>query len=216
MTEIWKPIEGYEGIYEVSDQGRVRNVKRGGRLLSCVKVAHGYLCVSLYKDGKQRMLLVHRLVALAFIPNPENKEQVNHKDLDKTNNTVGNLEWVTRDENLKHAEEHRPSSQRERNPSDPKNRTVDLWHSHLQELREGKGMTQEELAEACCVRLDTIKGIEAGTKCFREVSANVMLKLAWALSVSPEALVDYDVAEGIRREKEWHSRAKKKKHKKED
>jgi hypothetical protein len=103
--ETWKTIEGYEGIYEVSDQGRVRNVKRDGRLLSVVSVAHGYRAVSLYKEGKRKMHLAHRLVARAFIPNPENKPQVNHIDGVKTHNFVSNLEWATVAENIWHAED---------------------------------------------------------------------------------------------------------------
>lgn len=90
MSEQWKPIEGYGGKYEVSNLGRVR---QGEKSVNQYKDGKGYLRVSLYKDGAERNVKVHRLVALAFIPNPENLPMVNHKDEVKTNNRVDNLEW---------------------------------------------------------------------------------------------------------------------------
>lgn len=186
MTEIWKPIEGYEGIYEVSDQGRVRNVKRGGRLLSCVKVAHGYIAVSLYKDGKQRMNLVHRLVALAFIPNPENKPQVNHLDGVKEHNTVGNLEWVLPHENIWHAI---------RTGLKP---TIypDRGGSTLQQLRESHGWSKEELAERSGVQQSTIEHIERDKRFIRTHCITTVYKLARALNVSIETLADFNEGGG--------------------
>ena len=110
--EIWKPISGYEGIYEVSNLGRVRSCdrfvvynngrkhKRKGKVLSQSYDAQKYYKVGLCKNGKQKNFSVHRLVAQAFIPNPGNKEQVNHKDETRTNNRVENLEWATTSENI--------------------------------------------------------------------------------------------------------------------
>ena len=217
--EEWRPVEGFEGIYEVSNLGRVRNIKKGGRLMTPQKVAHGYIQIRLHKNGEKTQWLLHRLVAKAFIPNPENKEQVNHKDLDKSHNTVDNLEWVTRDENLQHAEKFKPwctrrNSWRDGAPEDKPNYTANLWRSKVRPLREHKGLTQEELAAACCVRLDTLVGLEDGTKSFRETSVNTAFKLAWALGVKIEDLVEYDVAEAIRRETEWHNRATRRKQRK--
>lgn len=95
-SEIWVPIAGYEGLYQVSNLGRVRSlVQRRNwkpRVLSPGKV-RGYLQVQLYKDGHRKQFKVHRLVAEAFIPNLQNLPQVNHKDEDKTNNAECNLEW---------------------------------------------------------------------------------------------------------------------------
>ena len=90
--EEWKNIIGYEGLYEVSDKGNVRNVRRN-TLLKLSKNKYGYIQVYLYKNGIRTGLKVHRLVAQAFIPNPDNLPQVNHKDEDKTNNRVDNLEF---------------------------------------------------------------------------------------------------------------------------
>ena len=89
--EVWRPVVGYEGLYEVSNLGRVKTV----RLLTPCKDAYGYPLVGLTKDGQLRSLRVHRLVAEAFIPNPHNLPMVNHKDEDKGNSHVDNLEWCT-------------------------------------------------------------------------------------------------------------------------
>ncbi|MBQ5900688.1 MAG: HNH endonuclease [Clostridia bacterium] len=92
--EQWKNIKGYEGFYQVSDLGRVKSLKYGKeRVLVGIKDTHGYLMVRLCKDSKAKTCKVHRLVADAFIPNPNNLPQVNHKDENKGNNVVTNLEW---------------------------------------------------------------------------------------------------------------------------
>ena len=95
MEEIWKDIPGYEGLYQVSSCGQVRSIKSGRiRVLSpCLR--KGYFAVDLSKNGKTRMRSVHRLVATAFVPNPNNFPEVNHKDETATNNNADNLEWCT-------------------------------------------------------------------------------------------------------------------------
>ena len=99
--EHWKEIAGYEGIYEVSDQGRVRSLKFGKeKILKPWKDRGGYLKVSLCKDCHKKYLFVHRLVADAFIQNPNNLKTVNHKDEVKTNNVASNLEWMSQRDNL--------------------------------------------------------------------------------------------------------------------
>lgn len=90
--EEWKDIEGYEGIYEVSSKGQVRNI-RSGKVLKQQKSDKGYCKVKLRKDGVTKEYRIHRLVAMAFIPNPDNLPQVNHKSEVKTENSVDNLEW---------------------------------------------------------------------------------------------------------------------------
>lgn len=102
QKEEWRDIAGYKGLYQVSNFGNVRGIKRGG-VLSPHTLQDGYCQVMLCKDGKVRGKLNHRLVAEAFIPNSDNKPQVNHIDGDKTNNKVDNLEWVTQSENQLHA-----------------------------------------------------------------------------------------------------------------
>ena len=94
--EIWCPIKGYEGLYGVSDQGRVRSLKFGKeRILKPVRMPKGYLQVNLYKNGEMKTYRLHRIVAKTFIPNPQNLLEVNHKDENKENNSVQNLEWCT-------------------------------------------------------------------------------------------------------------------------
>lgn len=96
MKEVFLDIPDYEGLYEVSNLGRIR---RNGKILKPCKNRGGYLLVELCKNGIRRTVLVHRLVSQSFIPNPQNLPQINHKDEDKTNNTVNNLEWCTREYN---------------------------------------------------------------------------------------------------------------------
>ena len=91
MKEIFKEIEGYEGLYEVSNLGNIRSLRKNIILKPALN--QGYLQVNLVKDGITKVFLVHRLVAQAFIPNPNNLPLVNHKDYVKDNNNVENLEW---------------------------------------------------------------------------------------------------------------------------
>ena len=101
MKETWKDINNYEGYYQISNLGRVRNIKYN-RFLTNHLNHKGYNRTCLCKNSKQKVMRIHRLVAEAFIPNPESKQEVNHKDFDKTNNKVSNLEWVTGKENIRH------------------------------------------------------------------------------------------------------------------
>ena len=117
MKEIWKDINGYEGLYQVSNLGRVRSLNRyvnsaiknnnkvirKGKILKFNSNWNNYLQVNLSKCGKEKMFAVHRLVALTFIPNPNNLSQVNHIDGNKFNNSVNNLEWCTAKENINHS-----------------------------------------------------------------------------------------------------------------
>lgn len=107
MVEKWKDIAGYEGYYQVSNIGRVRSLDRvvvksngvkltlKGQILSAKSDYHGYLRVNLSKSGKVKLKKVHRLVAEAFLPNPDNLPEINHKNEIKTDNRVDNLEWCS-------------------------------------------------------------------------------------------------------------------------
>ena len=104
MEEIWKDIEGWEGYYQVSNMGNVKslNYRRTGKegILKPKKDKDGYLVVCFNNDNKIKYYLVHQLVAQAFIDNPENYNEVNHKDENKQNNCVDNLEWCNRAYNI--------------------------------------------------------------------------------------------------------------------
>ena len=97
MNEEWKPVPGFEGLYEVSSFGRVKTSRRKGSPGGILKLcpSRGYYSVALCKDGKYFRILVHRLVATVFLENPDNLPCVNHKDENGTNNRVENLEWCT-------------------------------------------------------------------------------------------------------------------------
>ena len=103
MQEEWKSIDGYED-YLISNFGRIKSLKNGNEIiLSTWTNEDGYLCVNFWKDGKRHHFRVNRLVAMAFIDNPNNLSEVNHKDGNKGNNLVENLEWSTRSQNVRHA-----------------------------------------------------------------------------------------------------------------
>ena len=101
--EIWKDIAGYENKYQVSNYGRVRNIYGKGKILKPWMNDNGYLLVTLSKDGIRKKYRVHRLVAQAFIPNPDNLETVDHIDSNKTNNHIDNLQWLSGIDNTRKA-----------------------------------------------------------------------------------------------------------------
>lgn len=113
MQEIWKDVKEYEGLYQVSNYGRVKSIsyfnhanKKSyprNKILKPLKNEKGYLRIDLAKNGKSKKVRIHRLVAQTFISNPNNYQEVNHIDGNKQNNRVDNLEWCTHSYNMKHA-----------------------------------------------------------------------------------------------------------------
>lgn len=113
--EVWKPVAGYEGLYEVSNLGRVKTIARKVNRINRGEVSvqetimkpstitRGYKLVGLRKNGVRKGCTIHRLVAEAFIPNPDDLPQVNHKDGNKANNSADNLEWCTAQDNMLHS-----------------------------------------------------------------------------------------------------------------
>lgn len=142
MGEIWKDIKGYEGLYQISNLGRIKSSDRElcnsrgvyvrqGRVLKNGKNQYGYFQVSLYKDGKRVNKQVHKLIAIAFIPNTNNYKIINHIDGNRQNNNINNLEWCTQKHNVKEAyrlglvhKKYKPVNQ-----YDLKNNFIKTWES---------------------------------------------------------------------------------------
>lgn len=112
ICEIWADIASFEGIYQISNMGRLKSFKdlSDGRILSLKNGKRDYFSIVLRYGKKIRHTRIHRLVAESFIPNPYGKPQVNHKDGNRQNNKVWNLEWVTEKENARHAVDHNPNT----------------------------------------------------------------------------------------------------------
>ena len=118
MTEIWKDIPGYEGLYQASNCGNIRSLN--WRKMNIVRNLYlkphnkGYLQVELAKNGEKKMITVHRLVALTFIPNPDNLPTINHKDENKRNNDEANLEWCTFSYNTAYSKNKNPHKHKQK------------------------------------------------------------------------------------------------------
>lgn len=170
MEEIWKPIKDYEGLYEVSNLGRVKSLDRiimqrgfpkklKGRILKGRLNRKGYITVILHSDGLPNTQKIHRLVALVFIKNPENKREVNHINGIKTDNRSENLEWNTTSENLTHAFKIGLKEGLKGGKNGRAKLTEDMVRSIKKEL---SSMTQVELAEKYGVSPVCISKIKLG------------------------------------------------------
>lgn len=153
--EIWKPVRNYEGLYEVSNLGRVKslNYKRTGkeRILKAGKSGNGYLQVNLYKDGNREQPLVHRLVATAFLDNADNLPEVNHKDEDKTNNCVENLEYCSRLYNMNYGTGSKRSAEKRSKPvfSVDKKSGLIMWWESAKEAERCTGINNGNIINCC-------------------------------------------------------------------
>ena len=176
-NEVWRPISGYEGLYEVSNLGRVKSLPRmrkgrgvglhrtGGRILSCNGLAgEGYPIVQL-SNVSLRQFFVHRLVADTFIPKIHGKEYINHKDGDKTNNRVDNLEWCTFSENMNHAWK----TGLRKDGTHPNKKRVRVFYQNgdikeydsIADASRETGVDQSNISRLCGGNRKMIKGIKA-------------------------------------------------------
>lgn len=160
MTEIWKNVSGYEGTYQVSNLGRVKRLFKNGKenILSGKKDKDGYIEVILSSNQKKKYYRLHRLVAEAFVPNLESKPQINHKDRNKQNNSVDNLEWVSGSENVAHTFVtgrkifRRPVVQYTRNMD-----IVSFWNS-IREAGKTLKIAENNINSCCNGKLPTAGG----------------------------------------------------------
>ena len=176
--EEWRDIEGYEGKYQISNKGRVKslNYRNSGKegLMKPYKNEGGYLKVNLKGKDKYKLLSIHRLVANAFIPNPENKPCINHKSENKTENFVENLEWVTHRENnnwgtrieriIKANKKSGHYDRLKATCSKPvaqidleTNEVIKIWFS-TREVQREKGFNHQHISLCCNGKLKTSKG----------------------------------------------------------
>lgn len=163
--EVWKTIQNYGGLYQVSNTGKVRDLKN--HIKPVYKNNKGYECLSLYYNGKTYHPTVHRLVAKAFIPNPNNYDQINHKDCNKENNSVENLEWCNQRYNYdKGMKTFQYSKNEEHYFAKLKNSDIPIIYE-LYKL----GFTRATVAKIFNVRPSSLEAIEKGIS-YRELGYN--------------------------------------------
>lgn len=171
QQEIWKSVVGYEGLYEVSNFGRVKSLPRPklgpcGRIdltrIKIMRLSRGsrspYLKVTLKKEGRCKTLKVHRMVAAAYLPNPENKPLVNHKDSDPSFNHVDNLEWCTQQENIDHCWKYNRGNGRTKpiKQLSKSGELLKLWTSSSEANRNG--YTRKNIIKCCNGLQDLYRG----------------------------------------------------------
>ena len=175
LNEIWKDIEGYEGLYQISNLGRIRSldvrtyqrnkfgkfqyVLHKGKVLKAQKQRNGYLTIDLHRKGQFKRQTIHRLVAEAFIPNNDNNKYINHKDNDILNNKVSNLEWCTQKYNIKYAYDYGnkiPPNMRSINQIDNNGNIIATFIS-MQEAERKTNIRSANISK-CCRKLRSRAG----------------------------------------------------------
>lgn len=149
-NEIFKDIEGYEGLYQVSNLGNIKSLHCNKEKIMKPTIRsnnYQYYFVGLLKDGKRKYFAVHRLVAMMFIPNPNNYEQVDHLDGNKLNNNVKNLEWVTPKENTNRAWKKGLAKNTEYQRKIARKTMLERWKNNNHRKDRGIKRTQEEKRE---------------------------------------------------------------------
>lgn len=184
MEEIWKDVKNYEGLYQVSNLGRVKslgnNRSRKEKILKPHTTKAGYLMVGLYKNGKGKDFLLHRIVAMEFIPNPNNYPQCNHLDENKKNNCVENLEWCTAKFNINYGTRNEKMAAALKGRKRPEetvkkisaalskpllqidpltNKIIKEWESAT-EVKEKLGLNNRHISECCNGKLKSSGGFK--------------------------------------------------------
>lgn len=158
MEEEWRDVVGYEGLYQVSNYGEVKSLANDkGKKEKILKPSidgKGYKCVILCMNGTRKVCKIHRLVAIAFIPNPNNYPIVNHKDENKINNNVNNLEWCTNKYNLNYGtlpERFSKARKGNKNPSAKKIICVTTGEAFncIKEASEKYNITHQNISKCC-------------------------------------------------------------------
>lgn len=146
--ENWRDVLGFEELYQVSSFGNVRTIKKGEAEMSQQENRNGYMTVHLRDKGVERRAMVHRLVAEAFIPNPDGLRDVNHKNGDKSDNRVENLEWVSHSDNMTHSFRELGQNVRHIVQLDLDNNFIERWNS-IVEASEATGICRTDIGECC-------------------------------------------------------------------
>lgn len=151
FVEEWRPVEGFEDRYKVSNTGSVFSII-SNRLLTPKIDRYGYKCVCLFRKGKSKHTTIHRLVAKAFISNPENLPTVNHKDENKLNNRAENLEWLSVKDNDNYGSRNeRMANSKKVNPIAQYDSTMNLIKIHLgvKDAQRNTGVNRNSIRDVC-------------------------------------------------------------------
>lgn len=172
MKEIWKDIHNYEGLYQISNYGRVKSLERKvkntkssyrivkEKILSCNKCSNGYYYIILYKNQNKKTYRIHRLVADAFIPNNDNLLEVNHIDENKENNNVNNLEWCNHKYNMNYGTSIKRNAEKHKKQviQYTKNNEIIKEYSSLKEASDKIGIDSSSIMRCCKGKQKTCGG----------------------------------------------------------